>query len=375
MVARILLTQTFMTKDLATLRNQVVRINHQLLQVLNERAEIVSEITQVKVKEGIPTYVPEREQQMLEDLLQRNRGPFSDEAVCRLFKEIFKASVDMMENQTRRQLRISRANKGEDAVIRVVGRPVGEAPVVIAGPCAVESEAQMEKVARGLAQRGVSFLRGGAFKPRSSPYSFQGLGEPGLKILRDTADRYNMVTVTEVMDTRNVELVAQYADVLQVGARNMYNYDLLREVGRCGKPVLLKRGLSATIEEFLWAAEYIAVEGNEQVILCERGIRTFERETRNTLDLSAVALLRQKSFLPVVVDLSHATGRKDILAPLGRAALAVGSNGLMVEVHPTPAVARSDSQQQLDLAGFDDFLQAVGLLESLSSPDLQAARA
>ena len=378
MVARILLSQTFMTRDLATLRNEVVRINHQLLQVLNERAEIVSEITQVKLKEGIPTYVPEREQQMLEDLLSRNRGPFSDEAVCRLFKEIFKASVDMMENQTRRQLRISRANKGEDAVIRVAGHPIGGAPVVIAGPCAVENEAQMEKVARGLSQRGVSFLRGGAFKPRSSPYSFQGLGEPGLKILRGVADRYNMVTVTEVMDTRNVELVAQYADVLQVGARNMYNYDLLREVGRCGKPVLLKRGLSATIEEFLWAAEYIAVEGNEQVILCERGIRTFERETRNTLDLSAVALLRQKSFLPVVVDLSHATGRKDILAPLGRAALAVGSNGLMVEVHPTPAVARSDSQQQLDLAGFDDFLQAVGLIESLSPPsslDLHAARA
>jgi 3-deoxy-7-phosphoheptulonate synthase/chorismate mutase len=162
------------------------------------------------------------------------------------------------------------------------------------------------------------------------------------------------------MDTRAVELVEQHADVLQVGARNMHNTDLLREVGRCRKPVLLKRGLSATLDELLWAAEYIALEGNEQVILCERGIRTFERETRNTLDLSAVPLLRQKTYLPVLVDISHAAGRRDILAPLGRAALAAGANGLMVEVHPNPAVARSDGQQQLDLPSFTRFLSEVG---------------
>ena len=172
-----------------------------------------------------------------------------------------------------------------------------------------------------------------------------------------------MVTVTEVMDTRAVELVSRHADILQIGARNMHNYDLLREVGRSGKPVLLKRGLASTVDELLGSAEYIALEGNEQVVLCERGIRTFGKDTRNTLDISAIPLLRQKSFLPVVVDVSHAAGRRDILAPLGRAALAAGANGLMVEVHPTPALARSDSQQQLDFDDFARFLIDTGFSE------------
>ena len=223
----------------------------------------------------------------------------------------------------------------------------------------------MEEVARGLAALGVRFMRGGAYKPRSSPYSFQGLGERGLKLLEAAANRHGLVTITEVMDPRSVELVCQHADILQVGARNMYNYDLLREVGRAGKPVLLKRALSATLDELLWSAEYILVEGNEQVILCERGIRTFGGQTRNTLDISAVPLLRQQSFLPVLVDVSHAAGRRDILAPLGRAALAAGASGLMVEVHPEPAVARSDSQQQLDLDAFARFMVETGFLAEL----------
>jgi 3-deoxy-7-phosphoheptulonate synthase/chorismate mutase len=219
----------------------------------------------------------------------------------------------------------------------------------------------MEEVGRLLSGLGQRFIRGGAFKPRSSPYAFQGLGKHGLEILHATARRHGLVAVTEVMDTRMVEHTARYADILQIGARNMYNYDLLREVGQCKKPVLLKRGLSATIEELLWAAEYIVSGGNEEVILCERGIRTFERQTRNTLDIAAVPLLRQKTFLPVFVDVSHAAGRRDILPALGRAALAAGANGLMVEVHPHPDLARSDSQQQLDFDEFRRFLADLSL--------------
>ncbi|MCC6526326.1 MAG: bifunctional 3-deoxy-7-phosphoheptulonate synthase/chorismate mutase, partial [Polyangiaceae bacterium] len=211
------------------------------------------------------------------------------------------------------------------------------------------------------------------FKPRSSPYAFQGLGELGLGLLAEAARRHGMVSVTEVTDTRAVELVARHADVLQVGARNMYNYDLLREVGRARKPVILKRGLSATIDELLWAAEYIVAAGNPEVVLCERGIRTFERQTRNTLDVSAVALLRRMSFLPVIADVSHAAGRRDILAPLGRAALAAGASGLMVEVHPWPAVARSDSEQQLTPAELARFLDEVGWPHPAPRPVAAAA--
>jgi len=219
----------------------------------------------------------------------------------------------------------------------------------------------------------VGFMRAGAYKPRSSPYSFQGMGEPGLHILRDVCRRYGLCSVTEVMDTRDVELVCEFADMLQVGARNMHNYALLREVGRCRKPVLLKRGLSATVEELLWSAEYIANEGNEQIVLCERGIRTFETQTRNTLDISAVALARRLSCLPLVVDVSHAAGRKDILADLARAALAAGAQGVMVEVHPFPAVARSDSQQQLDFEEFRLFLAESGLESALEAAGVEAA--
>jgi 3-deoxy-7-phosphoheptulonate synthase len=207
----------------------------------------------------------------------------------------------------------------------------------------------------------VRFLRGGAFKPRSSPYAFQGLGEEGLRILQAVCRRHGMLGVTEVMDTRAVGIVAEHADVLQVGARNMSNFDLLREVGRTRRPVLLKRGMAATVDELLWAAEYVVLQGNEQVVLCERGIRTFETATRNTLDIAAIPLLRQRSYLPVIADVSHAAGRKDILAALARAALAAGAQGLMVEMHPEPRTARSDAQQQLSPAEFTAFLVDAGL--------------
>jgi 3-deoxy-7-phosphoheptulonate synthase/chorismate mutase len=249
--------------------------------------------------------------------------------------------------------------------VRVKDVVFGERPLLIAGPCAIESEEQMMAAARFLASKGVKVLRGGAFKPRTSPYGFQGLGVEGLRLGRKAADAFGMVFVTEVMDTRDVEVVAEYADILQIGARNMQNFALLKEVGKAGRPVLLKRGLAATMEEWFYAAEYILSQGNGQVILAERGIRTFERWTRNTLDLSAVALAKQETHLPVVVDVTHAAGRTDLLAPLARAALAVGADGVHVEVHPNPKVALSDNQQQLDFAQFERFLEAIqDLLEA-----------
>lgn len=347
--------------DLETLRGEIESINLELLELLSRRARVVAEIHRLKERQGLPSFLPEREHRMIEELVARNPGPFSDAAIRHLFKEIFEASLAMMERDERVRLRVARAPGRPDAVVGVGAARLGAAPVVIAGPCAIESEAQMMAVAELLHRLGVPFLRGGAFKPRTSPYAFQGMGREGLELLERAARQHGLASVTEVTDPRAVDLVARHADVLQVGARNMYNYELLRELGRCGKPVLLKRGLSATLEEFLLAAEYVALGGNENIILCERGVRTFERETRFTLDISAVPLLRQASVLPVVVDVSHAAGRRDILAPLSKAALAAGAQGVMVEVHPDPATARSDGHQQLDPAAFERYLAELGL--------------
>ncbi len=218
---------------------------------------------------------------------------------------------------------------------------------VIAGPCAVESAELLDEVAKAVKLAGASALRGGAFKPRTSPYSFQGLGEEGLKILARARHQYDLPVVTEVMSPLELEMVAEHADLLQVGARNMQNFSLLKELGGVRRPVMLKRGLSASIDEWLQAAEYLMSSGNSQVILCERGIRTFETYTRNTLDLSAIAVVKQLSHLPVIVDPSHATGRRELIKPLAMAALAVGADGLMVEVHPCPANALADGPQSL----------------------------
>ncbi|AWB10081.1 3-deoxy-D-arabinoheptulosonate-7-phosphate synthase [Thermodesulfobium acidiphilum] len=235
----------------------------------------------------------------------------------------------------------------------------GKQLVIMAGPCAVESRELSFEVAKAIKSFGANILRGGAFKPRSSPYSFQGLGEEGLKYLREAADEYGLKVVTEVMDTRDVELVASYADILQVGTRNMQNFPLLREIGGCSKPVLLKRGLSSSIEEWLLAAEYILAEGNQDVIMCERGIRTFEKYTRNTLDLSAVPLIKQLSHLPIIVDPSHATGKRSLVAPMARAAIASGADGLMIEVHPRPEEALSDGPQSLNLSEFETLMNEI----------------
>ena len=219
--------------------------------------------------------------------------------------------------------------------------------VIMAGPCSVESEEQIESVAAIVAEAGSKVLRGGAFKPRTSPYSFQGLGEKGLQMMRKAADKHRLKVVTEVMDARQIPMILDYADMLQVGARNMQNFDLLKELGRVSKPILLKRGIAATIEELLLSAEYILVGGNDQVVLCERGIRTFENYTRNTLDVSAIPVIQKLSHLPIVADPSHGTGRRDKVGAIARAAVAAGADGLLIEVHPDPTRAMSDGAQTL----------------------------
>jgi 3-deoxy-7-phosphoheptulonate synthase len=258
---------------------------------------------------------------------------------------------------------VSRQIKGERTRVDVGGVVIGgEEAVVMAGPCSVESREQILSTARAVKAAGASLLRGGAYKPRTSPYDFQGLGLEALKLLREAREETGMPVVTEVMSTNDIQLISEYADMLQVGARNMQNYDLLRQLAKAGKPVLLKRGPSATVKEWLLAAEYLLAGGNPNVVLCERGIKTFETETRNTLDLAAVALARELSHLPVIADPSHGTGRRDLIVPASRAALAIGADGLMIEVHPCPERALSDGAQSLNLEEF------ARLMKSLTTP-------
>jgi 3-deoxy-7-phosphoheptulonate synthase len=255
-------------------------------------------------------------------------------------------------------------------VVSVGDVVIGEGnPVVIAGPCAIESREQYLAVAQEVQRRGVKILRGGAYKPRTSPYTFQGLGEEGLGLIREVKAATGLLIVTEVMDTDTADAVCQVCDMVQIGARNMTNYSLLKKVGKTGKPVLLKRGYMATIEEFILAAEYLVKEGNDQVILCERGIRTFETMTRSTLDLSAVPLLKKMTSHPVIVDPSHSTGRGDLVIPMSRASLAAGADGLIVEVHPNPRKALCDGIQSLDFSDFGKLMDEVERLLPYLSRD------
>ena len=270
----------------------------------------------------------------------------------------------------------SREYSQESTVVQVGALRIGGPDVVVmAGPCSVESQEGLFAVARRVQAAGASILRGGAFKPRTSPYSFQGLGREGLELLQAASRATGLAVVTEVMDTRHVDLVAEYADIVQVGARNVQNFDLLREVGACGKPVLLKRGLMTTIEEYLLCAEYILSRGNEQVILCERGIRTFETATRNTLDVCAVPVIHHLSHLPVIVDPSHGTGDWRYVLPMARAAVAAGADGLMIEVHPKPAEAFSDGPQSLTPERFEQLMRAVAPLATAIGRRLDRAPA
>jgi len=250
--------------------------------------------------------------------------------------------------------------KSEPTVINIGEHSVGGGEfMLIGGPCSVESREQIIPVARAIKKTGAQYLRGGAFKPRSSPYSFQGLEEEGLKLLKEAAEITGLKIVTEVITPTDVLLVAKYADVMQVGARNMTNFTLLKDLGKIIKPVILKRGMSATVQDLLMAAEYIVNEGNSNVILCERGIRTFETATRNTLDLSAVPLIKTKSHLPVIVDPSHATGVRNLIDPMAKAAIASGADGLMIEVHPNPEMAYSDGAQSLLPEEFDNLVKEL----------------
>ena len=261
---------------------------------------------------------------------------------------------------------VSRVFKPEDTIIDVKGIKIGGGNVaVIAGPCSVESYEQVDATAKKLKEYGVNVLRGGAFKPRTSPYAFQGLGEEGLKILREVADKYDMLVTSEVMEISQIPLFLKYVDILQVGARNMQNFNLLKHLGEIDKPVLLKRGLSATIEELLMSAEYIMSGGNRQVILCERGIRTFEPMTRNTLDLSAIPVVQKISHLPIVVDPSHATGLRDKVAPMSKAAIAAGADGLIIEVHHSPETALCDGAQSLYPEQFNELYTEIKGLASV----------
>lgn len=268
-------------------------------------------------------------------------------------------------------VKVSHKQKPGNTVVDISGVKIGaEEVIIIAGPCAVESNEQLDETARAVRASGGKILRGGAFKPRKSPYNFQGLGEEGLKLLAAIRLETGLPVVTELMDTRQVELVATYADMLQVGSRNMQNYPLLKEVGMLRKPVLLKRGMMATIEEFLLAAEYILNQGNDQVVLCERGIRTFETSTRNTLDLSAIPMLKRHTHLPVIVDPSHGTGHRWMVPSMAKAAVAAGADGLIIEVHYKPDEALCDGYQSLDLKEFDVLMHELSRLAIATGREL-----
>ena len=348
------------------LRQSLSDLNREILALVERRIALVDEMRALKLAHGLPMYDPVRESRMFEALVQQGQhGSLGESEIRSVFRPIFEISLAHMEGRARGSLRIGRRPGESDRVLRVKDGAIGTSgiPALIAGPCAVESEEQAERAASALAAMGVKFLRGGAFKPRTDPDAFQGLGIEGLKILRAAADRHGMATVTEVTDVRQLAAMVPLTDILQIGARNMANYALLQEAGRSGRPVILKRAFAATLDEFLHAAEYLAKYGSADagIVLCERGIRTFERETRFTLDVAAIPILRQRTALPVIADVSHAAGRRDLVAPLAKAALAAGASGLMVEVHPCPEAALSDAAQQLSIPEFQALLRELAL--------------
>jgi len=288
-------------------------------------------------------------------------GVIGDKKIIANLEMEMMAGVEKTVRITEKYKLVSRDFHPQDTIIDVDGVKIGGSEIVVmAGPCAVESLEQLREAASAVKKSGAKILRGGAYKPRTSPYDFQGLGEEGLKLLRQVADEFDMKVVTEVVDREDIALMENYADILQVGARNMQNFQMLKALGKCNKPVMLKRGLSATISEWLNAAEYIMTGGNENVMFCERGIRTYETFTRNTLDLSAVAAVKELSHLPIVVDPSHGTGRRPMVAPMARAAIAAGADALMIEVHPHPEKALSDGNQSLTPADFQSLMENLG---------------
>jgi len=287
-------------------------------------------------------------------------GIIGDTSILESFPFYAYAGVEKVLRVLKPYKLASREFRGCNTAINIRGTTIGGKELtVIAGPCAVENEEQIFAIAGELSKRGIKILRGGAFKPRTSPYSFQGLGKEGLKIMSKAAKKHGLLIITEVMSIDQADLVAEYADILQVGARNMQNFMLLKELGQMKKPVMLKRGLSATLEELLLSAEHIMSNGNKEVVLCERGIRTFETYTRNTLDLSAVPALKELSHLPVIVDPSHGTGRWKLVGPMAKSAIVAGADGLIIEVHPNPKASLSDGAQTLNFDTFNNLLKEI----------------
>lgn len=349
------------TDRIQTLRQRIDVLNLDILHLLNERGQIASDIGRMQTESGVSQYDPRRELEMLDALTAANEGPFDNATIKSLFKSIFQASMNNSIKAEKPKFLTSKIGR-KDTVVMIGDVAVGgdNPPILIAGPCAIESKEQVDVIAELVASKGIKLMRGGAYKPRTNPYSFQGLGETAMQWAREACDRHGLQFVAEIMDASTLDLCLEYVDVLQIGARNSQNFPLLKAVGRTQRPVLLKRGLSSTIEEWIMSAEYIMSEGNPNVILCERGIRTYEKYTRNTLDVSAIALAKLETHLPVVVDSTHSGGRRDLLIPLTKAGLAAGADGVMVEVHPNPAVALSDQKQQMDFDQFDTYLEKVG---------------
>ncbi|GIV62013.1 MAG: hypothetical protein KatS3mg044_0879 [Rhodothermaceae bacterium] len=373
-----------MQQDLTTLRSRLDEIDGRLLEALADRQAVIAQIAALKARSHQPIRDVRREQALLRQRIARGRAAGLDARFVRtLFALILDHSVRLQRAQvdeapapadapppsssgdghptvppvladTSKPYRLAaRRHPDDDTVVRVGPVAIGGAlPVLIAGPCSVESRAQIMACAAAVREAGGHLLRGGCFKPRTSPYAFQGLGYEGLALLAEAGRAYGLPVVTEVLDPADVPAVARLADVLQVGARNMQNFPLLKALGAAGRPVLLKRGMMASIDEWLAAAEYILAHGNPDVILCERGIRTFETATRSTLDLSAVPVVRERTHLPVIVDPSHASGTRRWVMPLARAALAAGAHGVMVEIHPEPERALSDGPQSLTFETF-----------------------
>ncbi|MEI7024191.1 bifunctional 3-deoxy-7-phosphoheptulonate synthase/chorismate mutase [Paenibacillus sp. y28] len=346
--------------NLNDVEDQLLTASLQLLEKLSDWALLHQATSSALDWPNEPGHRQMAERRILDEMAGNHPGILSETAVRQLFEQLFKTASGKEQDGHKKTLLVSRKHKIEDTVIPLGAAAVGSGrPVMIAGPCSVESYEQVRQVAAALKEAGITVLRGGAFKPRTSPYEFQGLGIDGLKILREVSAEFGLRTISEIVHPGHIDLACQYIDVIQIGARNMHNFELLKAAGEAPIPVLLKRGLAATLDEFLHAAEYIVSRGNMQVMLIERGIRTYEKATRNTLDISAVPILKQESHLPVLVDVTHSTGRKDILAPCAKAALAAGADGIMAEVHPNPAAALSDAGQQLNLEEFRRFYSDV----------------
>src|SRR5438093_5557 len=329
--------------DIADWRIKIDEIDRKLVELLNQRAHAAHEIGKLKRDLGMPIYEPDRERTVFSNVRKVNQGPLPHQDLLRIFERL----MDIMRQIQQEEIAPEAAPEGTVIEFANGLQVGGEQVVVMAGPCSVESREQLFTVAEQISKAGARVLRGGAFKPRTSPYSFQGLGLEALKLLREAADRFDMLVISEVMEISQIAMMVPYVDILQVGARNMQNLNLLRELGKIKKPVLLKRGIAATLEELLLSAEYIMSGGNYEVILCERGIRTFETYTRNTLDISAIPIVHKLSNLPMASDPSHGTGLRDKVPPMARASVAAGADVLLIEVHPDPDKALSDGAQSL----------------------------